>query len=113
MNKGSGITSFFNSKERRKMNANESLGMLMSVGLPVAIALISLMQPIINLNRSITTLSEKINQLVEKSKNLDLRLTKHGEEINRNSDNIIKLETDFRHLQKEHEERREKRNDDR
>lgn len=72
------------------------------VGLLALIAaLIVVIKPIMNLNTSITELTLSVNQLKDLLDKLDIRVSKHGDEIDDLQKNVANHETRIAYLEKE------------
>lgn len=63
------------------MNKFEFIGMLVILGIPSSLSLMSLIKPIMNLTNTITVLSENVRNLHGDNKRQDERIAKHGIEI--------------------------------
>lgn len=55
-------------------------------------------KPIINLNKSITKLNDNIDHLTGQNKTLETRVAKHGEQIDKNTQLLIKHDKDIEFL---------------
>lgn len=84
------------------MDQTQFMGLLiLSIGTLLGIASIIvgiIIRPIINLNKSIVKLNDSIDRLNDENINLSTRITNHGKEIDYNREQIIKHDTEIKHI---------------